>query len=197
MRRESDVIERAGLAAAVEQAADGVVITDASGKIQYVNPAFTAMTGYTGEEAVGHNPRVLKSGRQSAAFYEEMWSTIRSGRVWHGELINRRKDGTFYSEEMRITPVRGPDGEIVSYIAIKQDVTERRAAEEARRLLAAIVESCEDAIVASTPAGVILTWNRGAEKLFGYTAGEAIGKDVTMLLAPGRLPEMAHFTGQV
>ena len=106
MCRESGIIERAGLVAAVEQAADGIVITDTDGKIQYVNPAFTAMTGYTSEEAVGQHTRILKSGRQPAAFYEELWNTIRSGRVWHGELINRRKDGTFYTEEMRITPVR-------------------------------------------------------------------------------------------
>jgi len=195
--RENDVIERAGLVAAVEQAANGVVITDTSGKIQYVNPAFTAMTGYTSAEAVGQYPRILSSGRHSAAFYQELWNTIRSGRVWHGELINRRKDGTFYNEEMSITPVRGPDGEIVSYIAIKQDVTGRRAAEEARRFLAAIVESSEDAILASTPAGIILTWNRGAEALLGYTAEEAIGKHLSMLMAPGRLPGLAYCTEQM
>ena len=86
---------------------------------------------------------------------------------------------------------------IVSYIAIKQDVTERRAAEEAQRFLAAIVESSEDAIIASTPAGIILTWNRGAEAVFGYTAEEAIGKHVSMLVAPERLPELAYFTEQV
>ena len=195
MYRESGIIEQAGLVAAVEQAADGIVITDTDGKIQYVNPAFTAMTGYTSEEAVGQYPRILKSGLETAEFYEELWNTIRSGRVWHGELINRRKDGTFYREEMRITPVRDSKGEIVSYIAIKHDVTERRAAEEAQRFLAAIVESSEDAIAAYTPAGIILTWNRGAETIFGYSAGEAIGKHVSMLTV---LPAgLAHFTEQV
>ena len=115
---ESDRIERAGLVAAVEQAADGIVITDTDGKIQYVNPAFTAMTGYSSEEAVGQYPRILKSGREPVAFYEELWNTIRSGRIWHGELVNRRKDGTFYNEEMQISPVRVPNGEISSYIAV-------------------------------------------------------------------------------
>src|SRR5208337_1226394 len=119
MCRESLTIERAGLVAAVEQAADSIVITDTSGKIQYVNPAFTAMTGYSSEEAVGQYPSILKSGRHPVAFYEELWNTIRSGRVWHGEVINRRKDGTLYDEEMRIAPVQGSNGEIVSYIAIK------------------------------------------------------------------------------
>ena len=195
MYRESGIIEQAGLVAAVEQTADGIVITDTDGKIQYVNPAFTAMTGYTSEEAVGQYPRILKSGLEPAEFYAELWNTIRSGRVWHGELINRRKDGTFYHEEMRITPVRDSKGEIASYIAIKHDVTERRAAEEAQRFLAAIVESSEDAIVAYTPAGIILTWNRGAETIFGYTAEEAIGKHVSMLAE--RPAGLAHFTEQV
>src|ERR1022692_1826857 len=89
--RENSMVERAGLVAAVEQAADGIVITDRDGKIQYVNPAFTTMTGYTREEAVGQNPRILKSGRQSAAFYQQLWNTITSGQVWHGDVINRRK----------------------------------------------------------------------------------------------------------
>src|SRR5450759_2866685 len=168
--REIGIIGRASLVAAVEPAEDGIVITDTNGKIQYVNPAFSTMTGYTSEEAVGQYPHILKSGRQPVAFYEELWNTIRSGRVWHGEVINRRKDGTFYNEEMRISPVRDSNGEIVSYIAIKRDVTERRAAEEAQRFLAAIVECSEDAIVANAPDGTILTWTRGAQALLGYTA---------------------------
>jgi PAS domain S-box-containing protein len=191
------IIEQAGLIAAVEQAADAIVITDTGGKIEYVNPAFTAMTGYAREEAVGQYPSILRSGRQSAAFYEELWNTIRSGRVWHGEVINRRKDSTLYTEEMRITPVEDSNGRVIRYIAIKSDVTERRAAEEAQRFLAAIVESSEDAIVAYTPAGVILTWNRGAETVFGYSAGEAIGSRLSMLVAPERRPTLEHLTERV
>jgi PAS domain S-box-containing protein len=191
----SSEIERAGLSAAVEQAADSIVITDADGKIQYVNPAFTAMTGYTSAEVVGQYPRMLKSGRHSQEFYRELWSTVRSGRVWHGEVVNRRKDGSFYSEEMRITPVEDSHGEIVKYIAIKHDVTERRAAEEAQRFLATIVESSEDAIGACTPEGILLTWNRGAEGIFGYSAEEAIGKNVSMLAV--RPAGLHHFIEQV
>ncbi len=182
----NDTIEQSDLLTAVEQTADSIVITDLDGNIRYVNPAFTAMTGYTREEAAGKNPRILKSGRQPAEFYQQLWSTIQSGQIWHGELINRRKDGTFYTEEMRITPVRNPNGEIVSYIAIKQDVTERRAAEEAQRLLPAIVESSENAIIAFAPEGTILTWNRGAEVIFGHSAKDAIGKQVSMLIPPDR-----------
>ncbi len=195
MYRESGIIEQAGLVAAVEQTADGIVITDTEGKIRYVNPAFTLMTGYTSEEAVGQYPRILKSGLEAREFYTELWNTIRSGRVWHGELTNRRKDGTFYREEMRITPVRDSKGEIASYIAIKHDVTERRAAEEAQRFLAAMVENSEDGIAAYTPDGIILTWNRGAETISGYTAEEAIGRHVSMLAE--RPAGLVHFTEQI
>ena len=193
MRRETDHIERAGLVAAVEQAADSIVITDTEGRIQYVNPAFTAMTGYTSAEAVGQYPRTLKSGRHSVAFYGELWCTISSGRVWQGELINRRKDGTLYHEEMQITPVHGSNGEISSYIAIKRDVTERRKAEDAQQLLAAIVESSDDAIHSVSLDGRILSWNRGAEALFGYSSQDIIGKSAAVMAPPGREGEVRRY----
>jgi PAS domain S-box-containing protein len=195
--RESGEIERGSLAAAVEQAVDGVVITDLDGYIRYVNPAFTAMTGYSKEEAIGQHTRILKSGRQSAEFYQELWDTVRSERVWLGQMINRRKDGSFYHEEMRISPVRDSKGEPVSYIAIKHDVTEQRAAEEAQRFLAAIVENSEDAICALTAAGIILTWNRGAEAIYDYTAQEAISRHVSTMAAPEDLAGLQHFTEEV
>jgi PAS domain S-box-containing protein len=191
------VIEHAALAAAVEQAADGVVMTGIDGQIQYVNPAFTAMTGYTREEAEGRNPNILKSGRESAAFYEELWNMIRSGRVWHGNLVNRRKDGTVYDEEMRISPVFDSNGTIVSYIAIKQDITERQAAEQEQAFLAAIVESSEDAIITYAPSGLILTWNRGAEAIFGYSSEEVIGKDVSILVPPEPVSGLVHLREEV
>ena len=103
-------LERAGLVAAVEQSADAIVICDCGGTIQYVNPAFTAMTGYSCEEAIGQNPRILKSGLQPAGIYKDLWDTVTSGGVWQGELINRRKDGSLYTEEMRIAPVRAGTG---------------------------------------------------------------------------------------
>ncbi len=120
-------------ATALEAAANGIVIADASGTIQWVNPAFTQLTGYSREEVVGQNPRILKSGTQRDSFYRNLWQTIASGQVWRGELINRRKDGSLYSEEMTITPVRDAAGIMSRYIAIKQDVSERKAAEARRR----------------------------------------------------------------
>jgi two-component system sensor histidine kinase/response regulator len=194
---EVDKIAQAGLATAAEQAADGVVITDTDGIIHYVNPAFTAMTGYTSEEAVGKCPRILKSGRHSRELYQELWGTIRSGRIWRGKLINCRKDGTLYNEELQITPLRDSNGQIIGYFATQRDVTDRRAAEEAQRFLAAIVESSQDAIFAYTPAGRILTWNGGAERVFGHSAGDVIGKHVSMLVPTESLTAHAQITARV
>jgi PAS domain S-box-containing protein len=177
-------IQRMSLESAIRQAAEAIVITSATGKIQFVNPAFTKMTGYRPDEVIGQFPSILKSGVQNPEYYEGLWKTILAGRVWRGELINRRKDGTLYTEELSITPVLTAGGRTSNYIAVKQDVTERRAAETARQFLAAIIESTEDAVVGSTLDGKILTWNRGAEKLHGYRADEAIGQSILMLLAP-------------
>jgi diguanylate cyclase (GGDEF)-like protein/PAS domain S-box-containing protein len=182
---------------AIGQAADAIVITDRHGIIEYVNPAFTTLTGYSSQEAVGQNPRVLKSGRHATEFYAELWDTIRSGSVWQGEVVNRRKDGTTYVEEMRIAPIRGPEKEITGYLAIKRDVTGNRAAEESRRLLAAIVESSGDGIFAFDRAGHILTWNRGAEAISGYTSAEAIGQHLHMLIFPERRADIDELTKQV
>ena len=197
MCSENDDIERADLVAAVAQAADGIVITGIDGRIRYVNPAFTTMTGYTREEAVGQYPRILKSGRHTPEFYKQLWDTIQSGEVWRGEVINRRKDASLYHEEMQITPVRDANGAVISYIAVKHDVSERRAGEEARAFLAAMVEKSEDAIVAGSPEGIILTWNRGAERIFGYSRAEVIGKHVSMLVAGERLPQLPHLTESI
>jgi PAS domain S-box-containing protein len=177
-------IQRMSLESAIRQADEAIVITSPTGKIQFVNPAFTKMTGYRPDEAIGQHPSILKSGVQDPAYYEDLWQTIRAGSVWRGELINRRKDGTIYTEQLSITPVLSAGGRVSNYIKVGQDVTERKAAEAARQFLAAIIESTEDAVVGSTLAGGILTWNRAAEKLYGYRADEAIGQSVLMLLAP-------------
>jgi PAS domain S-box-containing protein len=174
------------LSAAVEQAADSFVMTDAHGIILYVNPAFIKMTGYTSEEAIGQNPRFLKSGSHPEVFYKQMWETILSGQVWKGVVTNRRKDGGLYDEEMQIAPVRDASGATTGYVAIKRDVTERRRAEETRAFLAAIVDHSEDSIIASTPEGRILTFNRGAEAIFGYASAEVVDRHMSMLVPPDR-----------
>jgi PAS domain S-box-containing protein len=121
-------------AAALQSAANGILITDRQGIIQWVNSAFEHLTGYSEAEANGQTPRLLKSGQQSPGFFKAMWETIMNGQVWHGELVNKRKDGSFYNEEMTVTPVRDGAGEITHFIAIKQDISERKRAEAALRL---------------------------------------------------------------
>jgi PAS domain S-box-containing protein len=115
---------------AIEQAAEAVVITDPQGEIEYVNPAFERITGYSRDEALGQNPRILKSGKHDRAFYRQMWETILAGKVWHGSLINRKKSGELYHEEMTIAPVLAESGTVVNFVAVKRDITERVRAEE-------------------------------------------------------------------
>ena len=110
-------------AAAIEQAAETIVITDLTGTILYANPAFERTTGYAVAEAIGKNPRILKSGKQDEAFYRGMWETLARGEVWRGHFQNRRKDGAVYQEEATISPVRDASGRVVNYIALKLDVT--------------------------------------------------------------------------
>ena len=113
------------LATAIEQSADSIVVTDAQAVIQYVNPAFEAVTGYRREEALGQNPRILQSGKQDAAFYRQMWTALAAGQTWKGRLVNRRKDGTLYTEEAVISPVVDAQGRIANYVAVKRDVSEQ------------------------------------------------------------------------
>jgi len=134
MRRSAEALRLQ--ATALESTANAIVITDRQGSIQWVNPAFTVLTGYTAEEALGQEQSFLKSGAHDAHFYQTLWNTILSGAVWRGEITNRRKDGTPYVEEMTITPVRSDKGEITQFIAIKVDITDRKTAEEQVKFLA-------------------------------------------------------------
>ncbi len=119
------------LAAAVEHASDSVVITDPTGAIEYVNPAFERTSGYSLSELVSQNPRILQSGKQSAAFYRAMWRRLTGGRTWSGTLINRRRDGSLYEEQVTISPIRDEAGNTTGYVGVKRDVTATRAAESA------------------------------------------------------------------
>jgi PAS domain S-box-containing protein len=121
------------LAAAIEQAAEAFVITDVQGTIVYANAAFEKITGYSPQEALGQNPRILKSGKQDAAFYRRMWGSLAQGQVWRGRLVNKRKDGVLYEEDASITPLRDLTGQITSYVAVKRDVTREGLLEGALR----------------------------------------------------------------
>jgi two-component system, cell cycle sensor histidine kinase and response regulator CckA len=111
------------LMTAIEQTPESVVITDTQGRILYVNPVFEKVTGYTRAEAIGQNPRLLKSNRQESSFYRELWAKINAGEVWRGRFVNKKKDGTLYTEDAVIAPVRDGKGAVTNYIAIKRDIT--------------------------------------------------------------------------
>ena len=122
--RKQAEAERERLEMAVEQASEIIFITDTNGTIIYANPAFSTITGYSKQEAIGQNPRLLKSGKQDPDFYLDLWSTITSGKTWTGQIVNRKKDGSLYTEDATITPIRSYSGEIVSFVAVKRDITE-------------------------------------------------------------------------
>lgn len=122
--------ENARLIQTIEQTSESIVMTDTDGTIVYVNPAFEDVSGWTREEAVGKNPRILKSGRQDDAFYRVMWETLARGEVWTGRLVNRRKDGTIFEESATISPIRDAAGQIINYVAAKRDVSAEIALQE-------------------------------------------------------------------
>jgi len=161
-RRRSEEAQKR-LATAVEQVAEAIVITDKQGTIQYVNPAFERITGYSKEEAVGQNLRFLTSGEHERKFYEQMWDTIQGGHVWSGQLVNRRKDGHIYHEEATISPVRDASGKIVNFVAVKRDITEHL--ELSKQLLQA--QKME--AVGTLAGGVAHDFNNVLQVALGYS----------------------------
>jgi len=133
------------LSKAVENSPASVVITDLNGTIEYVNPKFTRVTGYTETEAIGQNPRILKSGTISPKFYEKMWQTILAGKVWQGEFHNRRKNGESYFEAATISPIRDDMGNVTHFVAVKEDVTERKRTEQELKRSKAAAEAASRA----------------------------------------------------
>lgn len=129
-KRKMELLENKKLSTAVEQSSNTIVITDVNGIIEYVNPKFTEITGYTFNESVGQSPRILNSGQQHNGFYENLWNTIQLGETWHGQFKNISKKGNVFWEQATITPILNNKGEIINYLAIKEDITERKEAEK-------------------------------------------------------------------
>ena len=159
---------------ALEAAANAIMITERSGTILWVNKAFCEMTGFANWEVLGKNPRILSSRQHGKAFYENLWSTISVGEVWRGELTNRRKDGTLYVEEMTVTPVRSGAQEISHFVAIKQDVTERRRTEKEFRLTKTSLDNTSDSVFWIDPEGRIVYANEAACRSLGRSREELL-----------------------
>ena len=159
------------LSTALESAANAVTITNQEGIIEWVNPAFCKLTGYTAEEVIGKTPRILKSGRQDAQLYTDLWNTIKSGRVWHGEVINQKKDGTLYIEIKTITPAFNNKNEITHFIDIKQDISlyreTERALQSTEKRYRTIFETAGGLICAIDAESFIVDCNRRSIQFFG------------------------------
>lgn len=159
---------------AVEQSPVSIVITDLDGNITYVNPRFTALTGYAPSEVIGQNPRFLKTGHTTDAEYRQLWATITSGQEWRGEFLNRKKDGETYWEAALISPVRDADGNIHSYLAVKEDITAIKAAAESllesRALHRAMFDDHIAVMLLIDPeTGAVVDANSAACTYYGYT----------------------------
>jgi two-component system cell cycle sensor histidine kinase/response regulator CckA len=175
---------------ALAAAANGILITDKQGNIVWANPAFTELTGYELHEIRGKNPRFLKSKQHQPAFYEELWRAILSGKVWKGEIVNRRKDGTLYMAEQTITPVRDATGDVLRFVAIQQDIGERKRTEESLRetneQLQSLVRAAPLGIIILSLEARVLQWNPAAERIFGWSEAEVVGHPLPTVPADER-----------
>jgi PAS domain S-box-containing protein len=169
-RREAELHK---LNSAVEQSSSTVVITDVEGNMEYVNPKFTQTTGYTSEEAIGKNPRILKSDKQPAEYYENLWNTITAGREWKGEFCNRKKNGDLYWEMASISPIRDSENQITHFVAVKEDITELRAAQEelktSEERFRGYFEHSQIGMAVTSPEKGWLEVNDQLQRMLGYS----------------------------
>jgi len=164
------------LSSALETADNGIMITDTEGSIVWVNSAFSKLTGYSSTEIFGQNARILKSGKHSDEFYNNLWETIKAGNSWQGEMINQRKDGAYYTEEMTITPVRDSMNNITNFIGIKQDISLRKKSEKALReseeRFRGLYENATIGIYHISPEGKLLMANPRLVVMLGFETFE-------------------------
>lgn len=173
---------------AIHYTVNPIEITDIDGNIIYVNPAFEKIAGYTKTELIGKNPSILNSGRHPKDFWKQMWETILAGKVWTGEIENRHKNGSIIYERLLISPIIDPAGKVIGFLGTHQDLTDQKRLEselyEHQAYLAAILQDSADAIIGLDLDYNIRSWNKGAEKIYGYKEEEVLGKNFSMLVPP-------------
>tara|TARA_R110002167_G_scaffold12233_1_gene52298 strand:- start:6523 stop:10665 length:4143 start_codon:yes stop_codon:yes gene_type:complete len=186
--RVSAELERIGsdhqlrkLYCAVDQSPVAVVITDDQGAIEYSNESFSRMTGFLREELIGKNPRILKSGKQSDAFYQQLWGCITAGDNWHGELQNQHKDGSLYWADSSIYPIRVGLDEKSNFVLISMDVTEQKAKDSRLKMASTVFDTTSEAIIVSNSDNKIQMVNPAFTRISGYSAAEVIGKNPGLL----------------
>ena len=178
--------------AAAKATANAMVITDRAGNIVWSNRAFEQLTGYEAAEVLGQNPRILRSGHGPQQLYAEMWKTILNGHVWQGELLNRRKDGSLYHEEMTITPLTDNNGGIGYFVAVKKDISKRKRAEERNNLISQVLHGTSEFIALGDTGARITFANRAWLGALGYTEQELLGQSFDFILSPNNSAELVQ-----
>ncbi len=162
----------------IEQSPMSVIITNLKGMIEFVNPRFTELTGYSFDEAIGENPRILKSGDMPPDEYKNLWDTIANGEVWRGVFHNKRKDGSLYWEYAHIAPVKTKSGKITHYIAVKEDITKKKEIDDAHRMYSSALHSISDSVLISDLNKKILYANNAFLNISEYTQEEIYGQSI-------------------